>query len=174
MSRLLLVLLSCVPALFLGLTLGCAAGARWDRLMPRWLPPVVLVPGLLLIAWHFRRISDFIAPSGYVTDRPAAASELEMLGLALPFAVVAVWGLAILLVRRLPIGALAFPIFATQLYLFGVAQAAPLVREVIDTQSAWLSLLVAGQVPMTIAVGGFLWSALGRAGLLARWPLRER
>lgn len=169
-----LLALSCVPALFLGLAIGHAARSRWDGLMPRWLPSAALAPGLLLIAWHFRRISDFIAPVADGTDRSGAAVELEMLSLVLPFAVLAVWGLAILLVRRFPAGALAFPFVATRLYLFGVGQTAPLVGDVIDAQSAWLSLLVASQAPVTIAVAGFLWNALGRAGLLAPWPQRTR
>lgn len=170
----LILTLSCVPALFLGLALGHAARSRWDGLMPRWLPAVALVPGLLPVAWHFRRISDFISPVATADGTSRAAGELEMLALVLPFAVVAVWGLAILLVRRFPVCALVFPLLAIQLYLSGVAQAAPQVREVIEARSGWLSLLVAAQVPVTIAVAGFVWNALGRAGLLAPWPLRTR
>ena len=142
--------------------------------MPEWLPSAALVPGLLLIAWHFRRISDFIAPVAEVSDRSGAATELQMLSLVLPFAVVAVWGMAIVLARRFPVAVLAFPFAATQIYLFGVAWAAPHVREVIGAQSGWLSLLIASQVPVTIAMAGFLRSALGRTGLLAPWPLRRR
>lgn len=142
--------------------------------MPRWLPAAVLVPGLVPIAWHFRRISDFLAPVTPVNDGRGAAGELEMLALVLPFAVVAVWGSAILLVRRMPVCALAFPFLATWLYLTGVAQAAPLVREVVSERSAWLSLLTASQAPVTIAVAGFLRTALGRNGIFAPWPLRTR
>lgn len=169
-----LLALSCVPALLLGLAIGHAARSRWDGLMPRWLPSAALAPGLLLIAWHFRRVSDFIAPVATALASSGAVAELQMLSLVLPFAVVVVWGLAILLVRRFPLCALAFPLAATQVYLFGIAQAAPQVRQVIGAQSEWLSFLLASQIPVTLAVGGFLWSALGRAGVAAPWPLRER
>lgn len=170
----LLLILSCVPALLAGLALGHVARSRWNGLMPRWLPALALVPGLVPLAWHFRRISDFISPVSAVTERSGAAGELEMLALVLPFTVVAVWGLAILLTRRFPAGALAFPAVATALYLFGIAEAAPQVGEVIDARSAWFSLLLLVQLPVTVAVAGFLWSTLGRSGLFARWPLRSR
>lgn len=173
MSGLYLILCS-VPALLAGLALGHFAKRRWDGLMPRWLPAAILVPGVLPIAWHFRRISDFIAPVSIAQQRSGAAAELEMLSLVLPFAVVGIWGLAILLVRRIPVFALAFPLLATWFYLTGVAQAAPLVRAVMDARAVWLSLLVAAQAPATIAVAGFLWNALGREGLVSRWPLRAR
>lgn len=170
----LFLILYCMAALGVGLALGNVAKARWDGLMPRWSPAAVLVPGLLPIAWHFRRISDFIAPVSAVTARSEAASELEMLALALPFTVVAIWGLAILLARRVPASALVFPALATWLYLTGMAWAAPQVGEVIDARPDWLSPLVASQVPITVAVAAILWAGLGRAGLFHPWPLRAR
>lgn len=142
--------------------------------MPRWLPPAALVPGLLPIAWHFRRISDFIAPVSGMSIDSGAAAELHVLSLALPFAVVAIWGLVILLVRRIPLAAIAFPLVATALYLFGMTRAFPHVGQLIEEQSDWLLLLLAAQIPMTVAVAGFLRVALGRPGLLLPWPLRVR
>jgi hypothetical protein len=165
---------ACALALVAGFALGRAANARWGALMPRWLPSAVLVPGLIPIAWHFRRISDFIAPVPSLAGGSDAARELETLSLALPFTVVAVWGLAVLLARRFPAIVVAFPIAATALYLSGMAQAAPHVREVVDARHAWLSLLIAAQIPMTALVAGFLRSVLGRGGLFLRWPLRTR
>lgn len=170
----LFLILSCIPALLAALALGRVANPGGDSVMPRWLPAAALVPGLIPIAWHFRRISDFIEPVPTVTDGSQAARELEMLSLALPFTVVAIWGLAILLVRRLPAAAILFPALATGLYLLGMEWTAPHVWEVIDGRSDWLSLLLVAQLPMTVAVTGFLWSALGRGGLFARWPLRAR
>jgi hypothetical protein len=170
----LLLSLSGVLALAVGLALGRAARTRWDDLMPRWLPAAVLVPGLLPVAWHFRRVSDFIAPVSGISVDSGVAGELEVLSLALPFAVVAIWGLAILLVRRVPLGAVAFPIVATALYLFGITRAFPHVGQLIEEQSDWLFLLLAVQIPMTVAVAGFLRVALGRPGLLLPWPLRVR
>lgn len=170
----LLLILSCIPALIAGLALGRAANPRRDSAMPRWLPAAALVPGLVPIAWHFRRISNFIEPVPAVTDWSQGARELEMLSLALPFTVVAIWALTVLLVRRLPAAAILFPALATGLYLLGMERAAPHVWEVIDGRSDLLSLLLVAQLPMTAAVTGFLWSALGRGGLFARWPLRAR
>lgn len=168
------LILSCAVALAVGLALGRAAKSRWDGQMPRWLPPAVLVPGLVPIAWHFRRVSDFIAPVPALSGGSDAARELETLSLALPFMVVAVWGLAILVARRIPVSVLAFPTVVTGLYLFGMAQAAPHVREVMDARSAWLTLLLASQVPVTLAMAGFLRNALGRAALFIPWQLRRR
>ncbi|SLJ87044.1 hypothetical protein [Novosphingobium mathurense] len=169
-----ILILFCIVALALGLALGRRAHLRWPKTMPRWMPAAVLVPGLLPLSWHFRSISDFIAPVTGVIDRSGAAGELEALALGLPFAILALWGIAILITRRLPAFAAFFPALATLFYLVGAAQAAPLVGEVIAARGDWHDLLIAAQVPATLAVCGFLWGALGRARVFASWALRQR
>ncbi|WP_207094521.1 hypothetical protein [Novosphingobium sp. PY1] len=163
-----------IAALVLGLALGRRARLRWPDAMPRWMPAAVLVPGLLPLSWHFRRISDFVAPVSGIMDRSGAAAELEALAFGLPFAVLGLWGLAILIARRLPAFAALFPGLATLLYFLGTAQAVPLVGEVIAARRDWHDLLIAAQVPASLAICGFLWGALGRAGLFAPWSLRRR
>jgi hypothetical protein len=170
----LIPLVLAVVALAFGLALGRAACGRWGRDMPRWLPAAVLVPGLLPLAWHFRRIADFIAPVPSLAGPAGAEAQLEMLSLALPFTVVAVWGLAVLAVRRIPVLAVAFPAVATLLYLEGMKRFAPLVSEAIHACANWLAAVIAAQVPVTCAMAAFLWTALGRDGLFMRWPLRSR
>lgn len=157
----------CVAALAVGRAAGRLILAKLDgATSPRWLPGIVLLPALIPLSWHYQRNLELAR--GF---EPAPSGDLDTLALAVPFAVVIYWLASILIVRRLPLLALAFPILAVFLYVQLVL--APLLGPPRDmaVDIHGFTLLLGFEAVATCLTFGLLWGLLGLLGMLRRWPI---
>jgi len=157
----------CLAALAGGRACGRALHARLSQAAsPHWLPGVVLLPALLPLAWHYQRNLELARGFG-----PSAAGDLDTLALAVPIAVIVYWLGASLVVRRIPLLALAFPILAVFLYVrLVLAELLGPPRNMrVDVQG--FTQLLGFEAVATCLTFGLLWGLLGLPGMLRRWPL---
>lgn len=160
----------CVAALAVGRTGGRALLTRVDAgASPRWLPGLVLLPALLPLAWHYQRNLELARGFG-----SSASPDLDTLALAVPFAVILFWLAASLVVRRLPLLALAFPILAVFLYVRLVLAQLLGPPRGMSVDIYGFTLLLGFEAVATCLTFGLLWGLLGLPGMLRRWPLAWR
>ncbi|PEQ13731.1 hypothetical protein B2G71_05275 [Novosphingobium sp. PC22D] len=164
-----LFVLGCVVSLAAGRAIGRWACARLGDATPRWLPGIALVPALLPLAWHYQSALALAR-----ADLSASNGDLEGLSLLVPFAVVVLWLVGTLAVRRLPLLAVAFPILAVFLYVrFVLARLLGPPRDLPVDREAFV-ILLGSEALATCAAFGFVWGVIGLLGMLRSWPRAER